>query len=164
MIMMLNPSNKINIIHMFHDISVLERSFLQTAENVAFFAYLSSYTMASTTHHILAFDTVITNVGYAYHSNVGTFIAPHTGFYVFTWSIRMNRRNEHTTELVINNDVVNSIYFYPDNNTDGTVTGTAVVFVQQGDDVFIRTGPRLSLGEIISDANGRSSFAGWSLF
>ena len=76
----------------------------------------------------------------------------------------MNRRMEHTTELVINNDVVNSIYLYPDNNTDGTVTGTAVVFVQQGDDVFIRTGPRLSVGGIISDDNGRSSFAGWSLF
>ena len=76
----------------------------------------------------------------------------------------MNRRQEHTTELVINSNVVNSIYLYPDNNTDGTVTGTAVVFVQQGDDVFIRTGPRLSLGEIISDGNGRSSFAGWSFF
>uniref|UniRef100_K1PF98 Uncharacterized protein n=1 Tax=Magallana gigas TaxID=29159 RepID=K1PF98_MAGGI len=50
----------------------------------------------------------------------------------------------------------------PGNAIDGTVTGTAVVHVNQGDDVFIRTG-RLSNGNILSDENGRSSFAGWIL-
>ena len=151
---------------MFHDISVIERSLLQSvavpAESIAFFAFFASPTSASATHQILAFDTVITNVGNAYHSHVGTFIAPRTGLYVFTWTIRMNHDNEHSTELVQNNNVVNSIYLYP-KGIDGTITGTAVVYVDQGDDVFIRTGSRYITGGILSNGDGRSSFAGWSL-
>lgn len=60
------------------------------------------------------------------------------------------------------NNIVNVIYLGPGNAIDGTVTGTAVVHVDQGDDVFIRTG-LLSNGNILSDVNGRSSFAGWIL-
>lgn len=60
------------------------------------------------------------------------------------------------------NNIVNVIYIYPGNAIDGAVTGTAVVHVDQGDDVFIRTGLP-SNGNILSDVNGRSSFAGWIL-
>lgn len=40
-----------------------------------FYAYLSSSIPASVAHRIIAFDTVITNVGNAYHPHMGTFIA-----------------------------------------------------------------------------------------
>lgn len=66
-----------------------------------------------------------------------------------------------TTELLVNNNVVNWIYFDPANTIDGSVSGTAVVHVNQGDDVLIRTGPDYHNGNIISDKNGKSSFAGW---
>lgn len=131
-------------------------------ESVAFYAYISSTVPASTPHHILVFDKVITDVGNAYHSHMGTFIAPNSGLYVFTWTIRCYSNNYHSAELLADNNIVNVIYLGPGNAIDGTVTGTAVVHVNQGDDVFIRTG-RLSNGNILSDENGRSSFAGWIL-
>ena len=83
------------------------------AESVAFFAYLSTHNDASSSHHILAFDKVITNIGNAYHANMGAFIAPRSGIYVFIWTVRMNGHNYHTTELVHNNTVVNAIYLNP---------------------------------------------------
>lgn len=131
-------------------------------ENVAFYAYFSTNIPASSAFHILAFDKVITNVGHAYHPHSGTFIAPTSGLYVFTWTIRLYGQNHQTTELLVNNIVVNSIYLNPVNNIDGGVTGTVVVQVNQGDDVLVRTGIT-SVGEIISSASGRSSFAGWLL-
>lgn len=131
--------------------------------NVAFFAYLSSSTPTSDAHRIIAFDTVITNVGNAYHPHSGTFIAPQSGLYVFTWTIRLYATSYHTTELLVDSSVVNWIYFNPNNNIDGSVTGTAVVHVNQGDDVLIRTGHHYNNGAIISDQDGKSSFAGWIL-
>lgn len=81
---------------------------------------------------------------------------------MFTWTIRQNGHGYHTTELLVDNNVVNSIYLNPVNTIDGGVTGTVVVQVNQGDDVLVRTG-LTSGGEIISAASGRSSFAGWLL-
>lgn len=108
------------------------------------------------------FDKVITDVGNAYHPHMGTFIAPKPGLYVFTWSIRCHENNHHTTELLVDNNIVNVIYISPGNVMDGTVTGIAVIQVNLGDDVFIRTGLN-SNGIISSDEYGRSSFAGWIL-
>lgn len=128
---------------------------------VAFYAYLSSDTPASVAHHIITFDTVITNVGNAYHPHSGTFIALRSGLYVFTWTIRLWGNSYFTTELIVNNNVVNWIYFDPAHTIDGSVSGTAVVHVNQGDDVLIRTGPDFHNGNIVSDKNGKSSFVGW---
>lgn len=108
------------------------------------------------------FDKVITDVGNAYHPHMGTFIAPKYGLYVFTWTIRLGGNHYHSTELLADNNIVNVIYLNPGSAIDGTVTGTAVVRVDQGDDVFIRTGLN-SNGVILSDEYGRSSFAGWIL-
>lgn len=132
-------------------------------DSVAFYAHLSSSLPASVAHRIIAFDTVVTNVGNAYHPHMGTFIAPKSGLYVFTWTIRMYGRTYHTTELVVNNNIVNMLYFNPAGNIDGSVSSTAVVYVNQGDDVLIRTGADYHNGEIISGNNGWSSFAGWIL-
>lgn len=130
---------------------------------VAFYAYVSTNIPASVAHRIIAFDKVVTNVGNAYHPHSGTFIAPRSGLYVFTWTIRLYMDYYHTTELLVNNNVVNWIYFSPASNIDGSVSSTAVVQVNQGDDVLIRTGSSHHSGEIVGDVNGVSSFAGWIL-
>lgn len=132
-------------------------------ETVAFFAYSTSTIPASINHHIIIFDNAITNVGNAYHPHSGTFIAPRSGLYVFTWTIRLWGTRYHTTELQVSNNVVNAIHLNPGNVMDGAVTGTVVVHVNQGDDVFVRTGLRYNNGDINSDSDGRSSFAGWIL-
>lgn len=67
------------------------------------------------------------------------------------------------TELVVDNNVVDVIYMDPGNVMVGSVTGTVVVHVNQGDDVLVRTGSGYNNGEIHSDNNGRSTFAGWNL-
>nr|XP_022295383.1 uncharacterized protein LOC111105398 [Crassostrea virginica] len=131
-------------------------------DRVAFYAYFSSDILASMDNYILPFNTVVTNVGNAYHPHSGTFIAPRSGLYVFTWTIRAYGSRYHSTQLLVDNNVINTIYINPNSVIDGSVTGTAVVHVDQGDDVFIRTFPPNS-GEIISGNNGRSSFCGWSL-
>lgn len=77
--------------------------------------------------------------------------------------IRLNGAMHHTTELLVDNNIINSIYLNPNNAIDGGVTGTVVVHVNQGDDVFVRTGLRYNNGDIKSDSDGRSSFAGWIL-
>lgn len=130
---------------------------------VAFYAYLSSDIPASIAHHIIAFNTVITNVGNAYHPHSGTFIAPRSWVYVFTWTIRLYGHSYIKTELLVNNNVVNGIYFNPNNYVQGSVSGTSVVHVDQGDDILVRTGSTLNSGDIVSDSIGKSSFAGWIL-
>ena len=153
----------VNYFHIF-----LERLLLQPTtlpiEKVAFYAYFSSHVPTSgAAHHILNFETVITNVGNAYFPHSGTFIAPRSGIYVFTWTIRENGNNYHTTELLVNNKVVNSIHMNPASMIDAGSTGTAVVNINQGDDVLVRTGSAHNRGMIMSDEFGRSSFAGWIL-
>ena len=136
------------------------------AESVAFFAYFSTHNVASSPHQILPFDKVITNIGNAYRPHSGTFIAPRSGVYVFIWTIRQDGNNYHVTELLHDNNIINSIYLNPGTPISGipigTATGTAVVHVNQGEDVLVRTGD-IDYGRIVSDKNGRSSFAGWLL-
>lgn len=62
----------------------------------------------------------------------------------------------------MDNNFVNWLYFNP-TGIDGSATGTVVVQVNQGDDVLIRTGPRLHTGTIVRNLDGKSSFAGWIL-
>lgn len=77
-------------------------------------------------------------------AHMGTFIAPRSGLYVFTWTIRLYGDAYFTTELVVDNIFVNWILFAIHSNIDGSVSGTAAV--NQDDDVLIRTGPNLHNG------------------
>lgn len=124
----------------------------------AFYAYLSHHEAASSAvHHIIAFDKVITNVGNAYHPHTGAFIAPRSGLYVFTWTIAQWGSSYHVTELVVDNVIVNAITMNPYNLI------VVVVHVNQGDDVIVRTGSRYNHGDINSDTDSRSTFAGWNI-
>lgn len=88
-----------------------------------------------------------------------TFITPRSGLYVFNWTIRLLGNNSYyTTELLVDSNVVNWLYFNP-TGIDGSVIGTVVVQVNQGDYVLIRTGSRLHTGTIIRNLDGKSSFA-----
>lgn len=130
---------------------------------VAFYTYLSSSTPASVAHHIFKFDIVVTNVGNAYHIHMGAFIAPRYGLYVYTWTIWVTGHSYKTTELLVYNNVVNLLHFNPHSNVDGSVSSTAVVHVNQGDDVLIRTNAGHHTGFVSSNPCGRSPFASWIL-
>lgn len=49
---------------------------------------MSKSTPSISIQYPLAFDIVKTNNGNGYHASTGVFIAPETGIYVFTWTIR----------------------------------------------------------------------------
>ncbi|XP_061176117.1 heavy metal-binding protein HIP-like [Saccostrea echinata] len=130
----------------------------------AFYAFFLAKDIPSpSAHRILTFDKVITNAGNDYHPNTGTFIAPRSGLYVFTWTIRMYGVSYHTTELLVNNNFVGSTHLSTNIHMDDSVTGTVVVHVDEGNGVLLRTADIPNGGDIISRPEGRSSFVGWSL-
>lgn len=135
----------------------------------AFYAYLSADLSHTGQGQIIKFDVVKTNAGNGYHPFSGTFIAPETGYYAFSWTSRIKHYGstgeDHALELVINRDVYGSIYMKSLTGEDGQATGLAIAHVNQGDDVYIQTHHHdPGSGDIRSDVYGRSSFAGWRLY
>lgn len=55
------------------------------------------------------------------------------------------------------------IFLNPGNVIDRTVTVIVVVYGTKDSKVLVRSGSRLNKGDIISDSDGRSSFAGWNI-
>lgn len=132
-------------------------------KKVAFFAFSTSMIHASTYNHTLVFDNAVKKLGNAYNTQSGNIIAPNYGLYMFTWTCRIWGPSYHTTELYFDNCVVHAVFFNPGNVTDSIVNGTAVVYVTKDSEFLVRTGSRFNKDNIISDSDGRSSFAGWSI-
>lgn len=152
---------QINKIFIFLE-RLLQTSPTNMNQIVAFHALMSSNTPDITVEHTLRFDMVKTNIGNGYHPATGVFIVPVTGVYVFTWTIRVDAHNYHTTQLMKNTEGVDVVHLNP-NGGIGEVTGIAVFMANEGDDVFIETYTQFNGGYISSDAAGRSSFSGWKL-
>lgn len=131
---------------------------------IAFYASSSQTFPSPGDHFTLNFDTIITNLGNGYHPHFGTFIAIRSGYYVFTWSFRIQHDAHISTELVVNDTPKSSIYYDATDKVGGNAGGTVVVHVNQGDEVFIRTtNTNYNLGDILSDNAGRTYFGGWLL-
>ena len=132
----------------------------------AFYAQLSQTEHVPSTHHTIIFDTVKTNQNGAYSKFSGIFTAPVSGVYCFMYTTRVTCHSStirSSFEIVRNNGVEGSIYTSDDGClSQVTMTGSAVVHVNQGDEVYIRThGTYIGDFNIFSDAYGKSSFAGW---
>lgn len=134
------------------------------ASPIAFYAYMSNNLLSPGGNQILKFDSVKTNVGNGYHHNTGVFIAPASGYYVFTWNVRF-MHSIHSAELVVNNEVYGALYMDYSPSVDGHGTGVAVAHVNTGDDIYVRIRIQncINQGAIWSDPCGRSSFAGWKI-
>ncbi|XP_048741359.1 uncharacterized protein LOC125655207 [Ostrea edulis] len=133
-----------------------------TAPNaVAFYAVMSRSLTNPGDQHTFIFDEVKVNAGNGYHPHSGIFIAPSTGIYVFTWSMRLIGNEHHSAQLMIDGKEHGAVYLAVggDSNNDN-VSGTGVAFLNQGDDAFIRTST-INLGGIESDIWGYTSFGGW---
>lgn len=114
-------------------------------------------------HHILHFDDIKTNLGSGLHNTTGVFTAPKSGFYVFTWTIRVNKDSYHSVKLVVNGQEIGALYLYCGSIEYDQGSSTAVIHVNEGADVFLRTKMMYNNGKIFSDSYGYSSFAGWKL-
>ncbi|XP_061194743.1 complement C1q-like protein 4 [Saccostrea echinata] len=129
---------------------------------MAFYAYMTGDTINPGASRTLIFDKIITNAGNGYHNATGAFIVPKTGFYVFTWSMRLVNGAYHQAELVHNHNVMGVAYLYAPTG-DHTVSDALVIHINQGDDVFIRTQSGANAGNIESGTGGRTAFSGWRL-
>ncbi|KAK3586785.1 hypothetical protein CHS0354_016960 [Potamilus streckersoni] len=146
----------------FFHIFQLEMKGQPQDKRVAFYTTLSTTISNLGEHHPIICNTVITNIGAAYHPHTGIFIAPLDGVYVFHVSAMSEPRKWRFFELVKDGDIMQLIL--PDAlniHSHQTDSHTAVLQLQQGNEVWLRTG-QLASGEI--HGNGLSSFAGWLLY
>ena len=103
----------------------------------------------------------------AYSKFTGVFTVPVGGTYGFIYNVRMGCHTSTTVGPfeIIKNDVAEGVVFIDDQGCTSqvTVTGTVIIHANLGDKVYIRTHPTYSLtdGNVYSDINGRTSFAGW---
>uniref|UniRef100_K1QPM5 Complement C1q-like protein 4 n=1 Tax=Magallana gigas TaxID=29159 RepID=K1QPM5_MAGGI len=120
----------------------------QVASNgVAFFAYLSKNEPNAGAHQTFVFDVDHTNIGGHYSHHTGVFTCPSHGVYVFSWSIFCSTGGEVYSELVVNSSPVSGKYV-------GSVsvsnilssTDLAIVELNAGDEVYIRTPPNHAAG------------------
>lgn len=116
-----------------------------------------------TIQHPLVFGVVKTNNGNGYHATTGVFIAPETGVYVFTWTVREANDCYHSIQLMLNNAEIGIIHVHAGSGGGMSGTGVVVTHVNAGDDVYVRTHASWNDCDIFSDMAGRSSFAGWKL-
>lgn len=129
---------------------------------IAFSAFMATSLSSPGNLRTLIFDAIFTNEGNGYNHHMGVFIAPRTGLYVFTWTIRANGGSYFNTQLLVNGLIYGSMYTR-DNYYSNSNSATAVVHVTAGNSVYIRTGPSGNSGIIISNYDGYSTFSGWTI-
>lgn len=137
------------------------------SSTIAFYAYLSKNEYNIGTHHGLVFDAVVTNNGNGYNKHIGAFVAPQSGVYVLALTIFPARGTLTAVHMLRNSDVVGDIFADMRGTNVDTVsgsTGIVVVTMNKGDSASVRTSStHPSSGAIASDANMRTSFAGWKI-
>lgn len=131
--------NTFYYIYIFREIAFPHYPTTSDYFNIAFYAYMTGRTPSITIQHPLVFDVVKTNDGNGYHATTGTFIAPETGLYVFTWTIRENGDCYHSTQLMVNSGEEGEIFLRSVSGGDFIGTGVGVTHVNTGDDVYVRT-------------------------
>ncbi|XP_052694353.1 complement C1q-like protein 3 [Crassostrea angulata] len=130
---------------------------------IAFYAYLTNAEINPGAHHIIVYDHVITNSGNGYSKHSGSFTAPKAGMYVFSWTTFVDPHSYFPIEL-IHNSVRAGIVFVQGDTTFNGVTGLAVIQLQQGDVVMVRSEPGYTPhGNIHSEHHMKTSFAGWCI-
>eukprot|EP00105_Crassostrea_gigas_P003159 XP_011415918.1 PREDICTED: complement C1q tumor necrosis factor-related protein 2 [Crassostrea gigas] len=128
---------------------------------IAFSAYLTTALSSPGNLRTLIFDAIFTNEGNGYNHHIGVFIAPRTGLYVFTWTIRTSS-GYFNTQLLVNGLIYGWVYSASNYHYDSS-SATAVVRVVAGQSVYIRTGPANNGGTIYSGNEGFSTFSGWTV-
>ena len=133
-------------------------------EPVAFYAYMSKPEPAPSYHHTLIFDVAKTNLGNGYSKHSGTFVAPSAGVYVFTWTINSGVHGSHAINLMVNSAVAGgTLTDTQDTNDYDSDSNTAVLVLNQGDNVNLRTTQPSDRTVINADNHAFTSFCGWKL-
>ncbi|XP_033752754.1 uncharacterized protein LOC117336360 [Pecten maximus] len=129
-------------------------------ENVAFHAVLSRDLVNPGKGYEVVFGDVLTNTGGMYSNNTGTFTCGTLGTYAFFWTVTLASDHWADTHLTRNGQVVGILvagnaYHY------GSYTGTAMVHLDVGDEVFVKVDFHQESTTIYSTA---STFSGFKIF
>ena len=154
------------VIHIASRISGLKATRTQSTSGAVFSAYVSTFETELSKDHIIRFDTIVTNIGSHYNQHSGLFTAPEQGVYVFSWNLYCHSGGYIFSQLVVNSNVVGSMFTIGEGATDiRSITGVVVVQVNAGDVVYVRTHPTQShSGNLYSHPDYRSSFSGWKVY
>lgn len=130
---------------------------------VAFYAYMSANEAPPSNHFTLKFDVVKTNVGNAYNKHSGTFVAPETGVYVFTYTVYSHVHGAIWLNIFVNEDMYGgSISDTQDANDYDSETTTIVASLNNGDSVNVRT-TQASNATVLSLRQAKTTFSGWKI-
>lgn len=132
---------------------------------VAFHAYMSHHEENVGSHQTIIFDQLVTDVGGNFNRHTGVFTAPTQGAYAFSWTLFCQSEGYFNSELVANSNVVGALFCSAQGSTGiRHTTGVVVIYINQGDVVFVRTHPTGTvIGKVYSTITSRSSFTGWKL-
>ncbi|XP_045210710.2 cerebellin-1-like [Mercenaria mercenaria] len=114
---------------------------IRRAENenpVAFFATLSQHLTHVGAHQPITFDNVVTNIGNAYNSHFGSFIAPVSGTYVFSATLFSHYHTNYHAQFVKNGQAITTMYVSGSEAGYDTTSQTIVLQLQKGDDVCVQ--------------------------
>ena len=104
---------------------------------VAFLATLTNHTYHLGAHQNIAFDNVITNLGDAYNSHMGGFIAPFSGVYVLSTTLLSYTGSDALFAVLHNGNVVTNIYHVINSDDRQSSSVTVVLQLSKGDDVSV---------------------------
>lgn len=130
------------------------------SDAIGFYAIMSKQTDNPGEFHTLIFDMVLTDIGNGYNRHTGVFTAPVGGLYAFTWSLRLTGYEYHSAQLHVNNVVHGATFLHVSGVGEETVSGTSVVLLNTGDNVFIQT-ISYHPERIGSNSLRYSTFGGW---
>ncbi|XP_052765921.1 multimerin-2-like [Mya arenaria] len=141
--------------HARRDVQKIRQIEVGTA--VAFLATMFNQNEHTGTNQPLVFERVVTNIGGAYNPHFGTFLAPVNGVYVFTVTLLSSPNQVAHYYLYQNNTpVVHLTLYHPSSETYTSMSQTAVLSLNKGDDVSVRNldaGTR-TLGDNYSSFSG----------
>ena len=101
---------------------------------MAFFATITLHTLYHLGgHQNIVFEDVVTNLGNAYNNHQGVFVAPVSGLYLITSSIRSVPNMEFWAELVVNGIVIVKSNGRGTDNRHGTGAQTAILTLKKGE-------------------------------
>ncbi|XP_062590649.1 uncharacterized protein LOC134252239 [Saccostrea cucullata] len=131
------------------------------SETIAFHVCFDHNVEHLGTSHELAFNIVITDTHSAYEKHSGTYIAPISGIYVFSW-VTPIYNGDIPFQLIVNGEVKGKTDPYGSGGI--TTTGVAVISLNEHDVVMIRTNPTFQpLGRIESGIYKNACFSGWKI-
>ncbi|XP_045202474.2 heavy metal-binding protein HIP-like [Mercenaria mercenaria] len=122
-------------------INVQESQRIRRAENehpVAFFASLNQHLTNVGAHQPITFNNVVTNIGNAYNSHFGSFIAPVPGTYVFSATLLSHYHSKYHAQFVKNGQGITYMIMSGSESDYGTMSQTVVLQLQKGDDVCVQ--------------------------